>query len=405
MGVAVATAVLSVASMFALAAAPASAAAVAPNPVTNVTAALAPDTASITVNFTPAPTGEPATGFVINFIPYPVVYDVHGVAVGLIQVTTTTHPYVWKGGAAGTTYQVNVVATNAYGSSAEAIGPHVGPLVAVPVPCAPAGSPACTPVGTNPERVFAAGDWNSVIKRDYWDFAARKPKLDELTFWRYYITHNDTPTTNADLEANRLLFVSWLAENAEQLDGPAFRLYTAYFARTPDIGGFKHWSNSLNGGAKLIDISNYFATSSEFKTTYGNVDDAEFVAIIYANVLDRTPDGSGFSFWTRQLQIGRYSRAQVMIGFSESQEYKTRQHVQVATGIAYAHMLNRMPTQGEYFLGDTGGYGFPTSPVLGEFGNLYYRVIDGTDYRTRGIEPYAAGGWLNLAAANNPPFT
>ncbi len=75
---------------------------------------------------------------------------------------------------------------------------------------------------------------------------------------------------------------------------------------------------------RLLNVSDFFSTSSEFKNTYGDIDEAEFVALIYKNVLARTPDGSGFSFWTRQLQSGRYSRAEVMIGFSESQEYKER---------------------------------------------------------------------------------
>ena len=152
--------------------------------------------------------------------------------------------------------------------------------------------------------------------------------------------------------------MSQIAEDAEQTDGPSFRLYTAYFGRNPDFGGWTFWSKKLRSGTKLLDVSNFFSTSSEFQRTYGDIDEAEFVALIYKNVLDRTPDGSGFSFWTRQLQSGRYSRAEVMIGFSESEEYKGRLGFRIATGIAYAHMLGRVPTDSEYFLAEIFGEGF-----------------------------------------------
>jgi len=384
--VAVATAVLSLAAVFGLAGSPASAAAVAPLSPTITSVTIPAGTKNLLVKWDANPAGEPATSFVINFIPSPVVYDIYGVAVGLVQVVVPApaNTYTWSDGESGKTYQVNITAVNAYGSSPEFIGPAVGPLPVLPAPpCTPPNCPP--PLLTNPERPFAPGRWEDVIKRTYKEFANRAPKLDELTFWRYYITQGSP--SNAVLEDRRLDFVTQLAEDAEQTDGPSFRLYTAYFGRNPEVGGFKFWSKKLRSGSDLLGVSNFFANSSEFKNTYGSIDEAEFVALIYKNVLARTPDGSGFSFWTRQLQSGRYSRAEVMIGFSESQEYKGRLAKRVGAGVAFSHMLNRMPTDGEYFLADIGGFGFPTSPVLGPFGNLYFRLIDTVEYRSLGVTP------------------
>ncbi len=319
----------------------------------------------------------------VTFIPSPVVYDTYGIAVGLVQVSVAapTVQYQWPDGESGKKYQVNVTAVNAFGSAPEAIGP-VSPIV----PLAPPGPSPVPPLGTNPERPFALGRWEDVIKRSYKEFVGRAPKLDELTFWRYRITQGFP--NNATLEARRLEMVTELAEDAAQTDGPAFRLYTAYFARNPEIGGFKFWSRKLRTGTRLLNVSEFFSTSSEFKNTYGDIDEAEFVALIYKNVLARNPDGSGFSFWTRQLQIGRYSRAEVMIGFSESNEYQQRLERRVSTAVGYSHLLNRMPTDGEYFIADISpGLGFPISPVLGPFGNLYWRVVDSVEYRALGVTP------------------
>lgn len=132
MGLAIATTVMLVASVVASADSPAGAAA-PPDPVSIVNAFLAPVTpstfsAGITVDWTPAATGAPATSWIVSFAPSPVVYDGHGVPVGLVQVVTTGHPYTWYGGSNGVTYRVSVSAANAYGRSSDVVASNVGPL-------------------------------------------------------------------------------------------------------------------------------------------------------------------------------------------------------------------------------------------------------------------------------------
>lgn len=391
---AVATVAMSTASIFALAT-PASAAAVPPDqPLPPAAPALALSFVptggnDIKADWAAAPTGEAATSYVVNFWTLPRVDDPYGVPVDLVQkvVAAPTTEYVWTDAVATKTYNVTVSAHNAWGTSNDLVLGSIGPVPADPPPPCGAPNPPCPlpPAATNPERPFASGAWDDVIKRAYKEFAARAPKLDELTFWRYYITQGSP--SNATLEARRLYFVSHLAEDAEQTDGPAYRLYTAYFGRNPDFGGLTYWSKKLRTGTRLLNVSEFFSTSSEFKNTYGDIDEAEFVALIYKNVLDRTPDGSGFSFWTRQLQSGRYSRAEVMIGFSESQEYKEVLEFRIGAALAYVHMLKRMPTDGELLLADIFGESFPTSPAIGYFGNLYWRILDSAEYRALGVTP------------------
>jgi len=104
------------------------------------------------------------------------------------------------------------------------------------------------------------------------------------------------------------------------LDGQVARLYTAYFGRSPDQSGFTYWRERRAGGRTLQEISQEFASSPEFSNTYGLVDDIEFVELVYNNVLGRQSDSAGRYFWGDQLADG-LSRGELMVGFSESDEF------------------------------------------------------------------------------------
>ncbi len=57
-----------------------------------------------------------------------------------------------------------------------------------------------------------------------------------------------------------------------------YRLYRAYFLRDPEPAGWDYWSNTLaSGRMSLIQISEFFSRSDEFKKRYGSLSDAEFI--------------------------------------------------------------------------------------------------------------------------------
>jgi hypothetical protein len=103
--------------------------------------------------------------------------------------------------------------------------------------------------------------------------------------------------------------------------GSATRLYTAYFSRLPDLKGLAYWVGKLQTGTPLRTVSSSFAASSEFKRTYGSLNNDAFVDLIYRNVLGRPGDASGRAYWIGQLNANRQTRGGVMIGFSESNEF------------------------------------------------------------------------------------
>ena len=110
------------------------------------------------------------------------------------------------------------------------------------------------------------------------------------------------------------------------LVGQVRRLYLSFFRRESDQAGLSYWVGRLSGGSGLGDVASFFAASPEFKVTYGTLSNADFVRLVYRNVMGREPDATGFAFWTGRLDQG-LSRGHLMVGFSESSEFRKRSGV------------------------------------------------------------------------------
>jgi uncharacterized protein YkwD len=103
-----------------------------------------------------------------------------------------------------------------------------------------------------------------------------------------------------------------------------YRLYRAYFLRAPDTAGHAYWAEEYASGRRpLVAISESFARSGEFVARYGSLTQAQFVALVYRNVLGRAPDKAGEDHWVQRLRGGT-SRGAVMVGFSESPEFQRK---------------------------------------------------------------------------------
>ncbi len=100
-----------------------------------------------------------------------------------------------------------------------------------------------------------------------------------------------------------------------------FRLYQATLGRNPDVAGFLGWTDRLAEGASYRSVVTGFVGSREFQTVYGTTSDAEFVTLLYRNVLNRAPDPGGFASWTGHLAAGTRDRAQVVEAFAQSAEF------------------------------------------------------------------------------------
>lgn len=114
-------------------------------------------------------------------------------------------------------------------------------------------------------------------------------------------------------------------DTADATKASVYRLYCSYFLRYPDQGGFDFWFTTFsNGTMNLDEISNFFATSDEFTATYGTLTNRQFVELIYANILERPAEQGGFDFWLSELDNGNRTRGQIMLFFSQSDEFKAK---------------------------------------------------------------------------------
>ncbi len=76
-------------------------------------------------------------------------------------------------------------------------------------------------------------------------------------------------------------------------------------------------------GTTLSSVSDNFASSGEFQTMYGSLSNRDFVRRVYLNVMGREPDAAGYDYWVGLLNRGT-RRGEVMVGFSESAEFRVR---------------------------------------------------------------------------------
>ena len=139
------------------------------------------------------------------------------------------------------------------------------------------------------------------------------------------------------------------SENAEfdPVSAQITRLYLATLDRLPDIGGLGSWTGMLmEGRMALPAVVDGFVGSPEFQKTYGATDSREFVTLLYDNVLDRAPDAAGLASWVSLLDSGARSRAEVVLGFSESVEFKA---ATMAEGMRYADVAVRASWSDDVF--------------------------------------------------------
>ncbi len=158
------------------------------------------------------------------------------------------------------------------------------------------------------------------------------------------------------------------------------------FGRAPDAGGFAFWVNELKSGARsLREIADAMVgISPEFTDTYGNLNNLDFVNRLYLNVQDRPGESGGVAFWRGQLDSGALTRGGVVLGFSESPEFRAASGSTVPLDRLYCAFFLRNP--------DAGGKSFWTSRYLvdelslgaiaqqftsvPEFSNLYGPLTD-----------------------------
>ena len=131
-----------------------------------------------------------------------------------------------------------------------------------------------------------------------------------------------------------------LDTGANQNAGGAYLLYQAALNRTPDSSGLGYWIARLDKGANIITgVAENFILGNEFKTLYGaNPSIDQFTNLLYQNVLHRSADAAGLTYWENQFAGTGYNllaQAQTLNNFAISTENVSNVASQIVHGIHY----------------------------------------------------------------------
>jgi hypothetical protein len=96
-------------------------------------------------------------------------------------------------------------------------------------------------------------------------------------------------------------------------------MYVAYFNRAPDAEGLFYWADKLAEGRTMDQIAERFFDQDETRALYTDPSNTDaFVTSVYANVLGRTPDAGGFTFWKGKLSANEVTQGAFVLNIIEA---------------------------------------------------------------------------------------
>lgn len=191
-----------------------------------------------------------------------------------------------------------------------------------------------------PDRWLPFTSPRAIAARQYRDFLGRSLTNTDQAGWASAMQRDGVgaaPLTGRLVESTEF----------DRRIAPVPRLYLSTFGRIPDHTGLTYWSGRFRAGTGLDRVADQFARSTEFRRTYGALDNGAFVRRVYENVLGRAVDGDGLRYWTALLDSGR-TRGWVLAGLSESNEHRDRVRQNVFVIVTSEAMLGRAASTAEY---------------------------------------------------------
>jgi serralysin len=95
-------------------------------------------------------------------------------------------------------------------------------------------------------------------------------------------------------------------------------LYVGFFNRVPEAAGLRHWMGQVESGAKLRDVADQFYSAGVLFGVFSeDMTEAEFITVIYANVLGRTgataPNSQEIGYWQEWLHTRTNSKGAMVL--------------------------------------------------------------------------------------------
>lgn len=130
-------------------------------------------------------------------------------------------------------------------------------------------------------------------------------------------------------------------------------LYIAFFNRLPDADGLAYWIDQRKAGVSIDQIADHFYNAalvySDLSGYTQNMSNADFVRVIYKNVLGRfdatAPPEADVTYWSNQLSNGQSTRGNLV----RTMLYSAHTFADDATWSWVAQLLDNKFAVGHYF--------------------------------------------------------
>ncbi|WP_156362442.1 M57 family metalloprotease [Sphingomonas sp. Leaf208] len=201
-------------------------------------------------------------------------------------------------------------------------------------------------VGTAGADQLFGGGGNDVLfgaaGNDYLDGGTGIDRVDYSGVFRTYAPsvasgiatlHGSTEGTDTLVNIEYITFADGVFTiDADSVGAQVMRLYDTVFQRQPDAVGLDFYVDRIEDrGASIAAVASDFLNSSEFQQATGALSNGAFADYVYQNALGRVADAGGKAYYTNLLDNGG-SRADLLIGFSESTEHRSLTANTVAQG-------------------------------------------------------------------------
>ena len=127
--------------------------------------------------------------------------------------------------------------------------------------------------------------------------------------------------SSGDISRADLIVINLASAEYREYGSFITRCYLGILDRRPDFGGWVYWNDLMHAGFTQQDVANIIIQSPEFQQTYGSLDNAALVTLMYLNILGREPDAGGLAYYVNLLDSGVLTRAALVLGFLNSPEY------------------------------------------------------------------------------------
>jgi hypothetical protein len=185
---------------------------------------------------------------------------------------------------------------------------------------------------------LGAADDGSFVQQLYQNTLHRAGDSGGVSYWMSQLAQG---STRVDVAVKFVFSAEHTGIIQQALSGGLFvpdanasavaRVYYTMLGRAPDAGGLAYYTDQLDHGGTVANITQAFLKSPENQATYGKLSNSDYVDALYVNGLGRHADANGLNYWTDQLAHG-VSRSDLAVSLSQSPESQNLHLDQIQQG-------------------------------------------------------------------------